>query len=229
MLTRTILVTHLILGASCALFGQQKPADLPSAVLPAVQEFPVILEQNVVAGKTQVGTKIEAKLVVATLVGGTVIPRNAEFSGEVIESAAKTATDASRLEIRLDSVQWKAGSATTKVYLTSWYYPSTAEGGQSLQYGPTQPAKSTWNGQGEYPDSNSKVYRPFPGGGDSNQNSTVPDTPVSSTSNHRVLMKNVEATRKDDGAIALSSHHSNLKLDKYTTYVFAASDLLPAK
>src|ERR1700687_5445684 len=62
-------------------------------------EFPVVMRQKVEAGKTLVGTKIEAKLTVATLVNGVVIPEDAVLSGEVIESSAKTAADPSRLAI----------------------------------------------------------------------------------------------------------------------------------
>jgi len=44
-----------------------------------------------------------------------------------------------------------------------------------------------------------------------------------------VLMKNVESTRSSEGAVILTSQHSNIKLDKSTTYVLAAGDLLPTK
>jgi hypothetical protein len=40
-------------------------------------------------------------------------------------------------------------------------------------------------------------------------------------------MKNVESDRSSDGAVALTSTHSNIKLDKTTTYVLAVGDLLP--
>ncbi len=227
MLARTIIVAVLILGVCCSvtLLGQQKPAD--SAPV-GMQEFPVVLQQKVIAGKTPAGTKIQAKLGVATLVAGTVIPRNAVFSGEVIESVAKTKTNPSRLAIRMDSVQWKNGSASVKVYSTAWYYPLRDEVGQNLQYGPQQPANRTWNGQGQYPDSNSKVYKPFPGG-DPNQGTSVPVTPSATTSNNCVLMKDVETASGNDGAIALVSKRTNIKLDKLTTYVLASGDLLPPK
>jgi hypothetical protein len=186
-------------------------------------DFPVLLQQVVVAGKTPAGTKIQARLTIATLFNGTVIPRNALLSGEVAESSVKTATEPSRLSILVDSAQWKNGSATLKLYFTGWYYPTTAaEGGQDLQYGPPEPANRTWNGQGQYPDPNSKVYRPFPGG-DSDKGSAVPDTPASATSKNRVLMKDVEAQRNSDGGIALVSKRSNIKLEKYTTYVLSAA------
>jgi hypothetical protein len=73
-----------------------------------VKEFPVNMKQSVTAGATPVATKVQAKLVVATLVDGTVFPQNTLFSGEVIESVAKSATDPSTVAIRMDSAQWKS-------------------------------------------------------------------------------------------------------------------------
>ena len=69
------------------------------------------MRQNVAAGTTSVGTKVQAKLAVATLVDGMVVPRDAVLSGEVTESVAKSATDPSRLAVRMDSAQWKKGPA----------------------------------------------------------------------------------------------------------------------
>lgn len=227
MSTMTMAVSTLMLCVCCfgTLLGQQKPvAAAPSGI----QEFPVTLQESVTAGKTPAGTKIQAKLGIATLVEGTVIPRDAVFSGEVVESVAKTKSAPSRVALRMDSVQWKNGSASLKLYLTPWYYPTGEEVGQDLQYGPQQPANRTWNGQGQYPDPNSKVYRPFPGS-DSDKGAAVPDTPSAITSNHRVLMKNVDTSTNNDGTLALVSKRGNIKLDKLTTYVFASGDLLPAK
>jgi hypothetical protein len=227
MSTRTIAVSTLVLSICClgSLLGQQKPA---TAAPFGAQEFPVTLQQSVTAGKTPTGTKIQARLEVATLVEKAVIPRDAVFSGEVVESVAKTATEPSRVALRMDSVQWKSGSAAVKVYLTSWYYPTTEAAGQDLQYGPTQPANRTWNGQGQYPDPNSKVYKPFPGS-DSDKGASVPVTPSAITSNHRVQIKNVDTSTNDDGTLALVSKRGNIKLDKLTIYVLASGDLLPAK
>jgi len=53
--------------------GPHSPPNTSSAGL----EFPVIMRQNVAAGKTPVGTKVQAKLVVATLVDGVVVPQDA--------------------------------------------------------------------------------------------------------------------------------------------------------
>jgi hypothetical protein len=224
--TMAIRPVALLVLCSIALLAQQTPAaPVPSGT----REFPVIMEQNVTAGNTPVGTKVRAKLTVATLVDGAVVPRNAVFAGEVIESVAKSATDASRLAIRMDSVQWKKGSAPIKVYLTAWFYPSMNVPGGDLQYGPPQSPSKTWNGAGAYPDPNSPAYKPFPGGDSDPRSNTVPDTAASVTSNHRVVMKNVESARNSDGAIAITSSHSNIKLDKLTTYVLATVDLLPPK
>jgi len=223
MVTRRVVPLLGIGAFVCAtLLGQQ--SSLPS-MFPMVREFPVTLQQNLVAGKTPAGTKIQATLEVATLLNGTVIPRNAVLSGEVIESAAKTKTEPSRLAIRMDSLQWKNGSASVKVYLTTWYYPTTMKEGPDLRYGPEQTLKSTWNGMGQYPDPNSPVYKPFPSGA-SDKNSS-PDTPSVATSNHRVQMKDVESRHNNDGAITLICKRSNLKVDKMTTYVLATGDLLP--
>lgn len=213
---------------SVALFmGQQ---NSPSATPAEAAEFPVTLQQNIVAGKTTVGTKIEAKLAIATLLNGQVIPRNAIFSGEVIKSEPKTSSEPSRVSLRMDTVRWKSGSAPVKIYLTAWYYPTVEQTGQDLSYGPTKPANRTWNGEGQYPDPNSKIYRPFPGD-DSSQNSSTSNTPVLVTSNHRIQMKEVESLHSDDGTITLLNNHRNFKLDKITTYVLAAHDLAspPAK
>jgi hypothetical protein len=228
MFTRAMPLRPVVLLVLCSitLLAQQTPAaPAPSGT----HEFPVIMEQNVTAGNTPVGTKVRAKLTLATLVDGAVFPRNAVFTGEVIESVAKSATDASRLAIRMDSVQWKKGSAPIKVYLTAWCYPSMSMPGADLQYGPPQSPTKTWNGAGAYPDPNSPAYKPFPGGDSDTRSDSVPDTAASVTSHHRVVMKNMESARNSDGAVTITSRHSNIKLDKLTTYVLATNDLLPPK
>jgi hypothetical protein len=83
--------------------GQPKPAASSAAGL----EFPVLMRQNASAGTTPVGTKVQAKLAVSTLVNGVVVPRDAILSGEITESVAKSATNPSRLAIRMESAQWK--------------------------------------------------------------------------------------------------------------------------
>jgi hypothetical protein len=219
--------TFVLVAGSSVLFGQQTAA--PPA--PADRtEFPVIMRQNVVAGKTPVGTKVQAELVVATMVNGVVVPRSAVLSGEVTESIAKSKTDPSRVGIRMDSAQWKNGSAPIKLYLTAWYYPE-ASMNQNISYQPIDEANSkrNWNGQGAYPDPNNPIAQErFPSGRDSSKdNGPSTPTPSSSISKHRVLMKNITSARGIDGAVALTSVRTNIKIDKLTTYVLADGDLLP--
>jgi hypothetical protein len=205
-----------VVGAD-GLFGQSSTASSPGL------EFPVIMRQKVEAGATPVGTKVEARLTLATLVDHAVIPQDAVLSGQVTESVAKSANGPSRLGIRMDSAQWKNASLPIKVYLTAWFYPiarlapkdlSEDENSGPLTAGANRRNRSAQSYPGWDPDTN-------PGG-------TQP-TPASSTSSHHVLMKDVEAKRESDGAITLSSQRSNIKLDKTTTYVLAAGDLVPPK
>jgi hypothetical protein len=42
-------------------------------------------------------------------------------------------------------------------------------------------------------------------------------------------MKHVESVINADGSVTLTSMHSNIKLDKLTTYVLATGDLVPKK
>lgn len=206
--------------ASAALLAQQKPAPSTS---PVGLDFPVIMQQNVVAGKTPAGAKIEAKLAVATLVNGVVVPQGAILSGVVSESVAKSATAPSRLAICMESAHWKHGTASIRVYLTAWYYP-VATLNQDLSSGLPDVSNNprTYTGAG-IPGARNSTIQPFP---DANAGASTPNQP-SSTSQHRALMKDVESARNSDGAITLTSKHSNLKLDKQTIYVFAAYDLLP--
>lgn len=201
--------------------GQQKEsaASPPTAVL----EFPITLQEGVEAGKTAVGNKVHAKLAVATLVNRVVIPKGAIFSGVVIESVGKAAKGASRLAIRIDSAQWKDGSAKIKAYLTPLYYPKTVSSGPSLQYGPTEPPAKTWNGEGQYPNSGSRVYRPFPGGESDDTAGAVPDTTSATMSGNPVGMKDVAVGPAADGGLTLVCNRANLKLDEQTIYVLAAA------
>jgi hypothetical protein len=223
-------LAFLFLYSSLSVTQQSTAPHRPAAAAPvaaAAQQFPLILQQNITAGKTAVGTRVQGKLAIATLVNGTVIPRDGVFSGQVIQSTAKTKTDPSRLSIRIDLAQWKNGSAPLKLYLTKWYYPVLAENGENLQYGPEQSARRTWNGMGQYPDPNSPAYHPFPGGA-STSDPAAPEAPAAVTSNHPLQMKNVEVERGTDGVSALVSKRSNLKLEKFVTYVFASPELVPA-
>jgi hypothetical protein len=211
--------------------GPSKSA-VPSST--AALEFPVVLQQKVIAGKTPAGTKIQAKLTVATLFAGVVIPQDAVLSGEVVESNAKSATDPSRLVIRMDSAQWKNGATPTvipltpKLYLTAWYYPAAMTMNRNPPDGIPDAANNPkpWSGGGIYPGQRNPSSPPL-SGPDAGKDTFPAST--SNISNHRVLMKHIESASDSDGAVILTSTHSNIKLDKSTTYVLAATDLLPVK
>jgi hypothetical protein len=206
MLSR-VVVASLILIVSCSASGQQQAA---TASVIGVQEFPVVFLHSVSAGRTPVGTKIQAKLTIATLLNGTVVPQNAEFSGEVVMSQARTENRPSRLSVRLDSVSWKDGSTSVKAYVTNWFYPGIAESDQTSQSGSVP-----WQG----PTSPVPVPSYTP---------SAPDVPKTTTSQHREKMKDVDSERSSDGTVTLVSKQHNLKLDHSTVYVLTPGDLVPA-
>jgi hypothetical protein len=214
-----LLSLVLLIGGSLPSRGQVTPRTSPATV----QEYPLILRQNVVAGKTPVGTKVQAKLAMATLLNGKVVPRNAVFSGEVVQSVAKTKTEPSRIAIRMDSVTWKDGSEPLNVYLSCWYYPPVSEPlGENLRYGPNQASKPTWDGVGQSPVENTNVYHPVPGN-DANKTPNMPGGSEQVASNHRLSMEDVEMEHVPDIPVSLVSKRRNIKLDHYTAYVFTAA------
>jgi hypothetical protein len=204
-----------MIGACCATsIGQQSHSSSSSAL----REFPVVLQQGVEAGKTPVGTKIQAKLAVATLFHGILIPRNAVVSGVVFESVGKNAKAPSRLGIRMENAKWKDESTCMmKAYLMPLYYAMTAQSAQALPNGSPDPEDSrTLSGPAQ---SSSPMYRPFPDNSEASRGA-IPDTPV--LSSRPVSMKNVEIEPVEDGGVALVSEHTNIKLYKMTTYILAA-------
>ena len=216
-----------ILLGSASLVAQQTATAGPTSS-PAI-EFPVIMRQKIEAGKTIVGTKVEAKLVVATNVNNVVIPRNAILVGEVTESTPKSETTASRIAVRIDSAEWKNGSTPIHGYLTAWFYPVAEMAPQDLAYEPRDATNSNknWNGMGPYPSPGNPVTQEkFPGRDSDKASNPAPATPASNISKHRVQMKDVDSERSSDGRLSLSSKR-NIKLDKSTTYVVATGDLLP--
>ncbi len=221
----------ILSGFLLACFGETAIAQ--SALnSPTGLELPATMRKKIVAGVTPVGTVVQAKLEVATLVDGVVVPENAILSGEVTESAAKSATTPSRLAIRMDSAHWKQHGAprvltlTKKVYLTAWSYPAAPSTIPDSLYQPSTdlPSARAMTRLG----SPAPPTRRMPDPGD-NSDSPASKQPASTTTSsaapHRVLMKDVESTRARDGAVRLTSRHSNIKLDKSTTYVFAGGEL----
>ena len=215
-------IVLLVVLASAILVGPPAPATPNSS---ATLELPVIMRQNVIAGTTPVGTKVQAKLAVATLVNGVVIPEGAILSGEVIESIAKSATNPSRLAIRMGSAQWKNRSVPLKVYLTAWYYPVAP----LSQYHPddvltgSRSARHS-SGIAAYPTANPSSSPHFP---DHDPDTGKDNGAESGTSisKHRTLMNYVESTHARDGTVAITSKRVNIKLDKQTMYVLASDEL----
>ena len=201
-------------------------AQVPSknAPVPAI-EMPVVMRQDVVAGKTPVGTTVEVKLQAATLVHGKVIPQDAILSGEVILSAEKSSAEPSRLAVRIDSAQWKDGSKPVsltlpfKLYLASWYYPVEPPPPQD-----ESPYISSLRSRGRRrgaPASDPNVSGP-PYSRSNPREAKVPEPSASTIAfSRRMPLKNVEATRGPEGAITLTCARSNLKLNKSTAYMLA--------
>ncbi len=134
----------------------------------------------------------------ATLLNGTVVPRNAKFSGEVVLSQAKTSNGPSLLSVRMDSVSWKNGSIPVRVFLTEWFYVGIAGNlVQSPQSGPV-----LWNDSVSPP----------------------PAAPNAQLSSHREKMKDVDIERASDGGITLVCKQHLVKIDRFTTYVLTVGD-----
>lgn len=209
----------------CAILAGRPATAAPSSS--AMLELPVTMRQNVIAGTTPVGTKVQAKLAVATLVVGTVIPQDAILAGEVTESVAKSTTNPSRLAIRMDSAQWKGKSVSIKVYLTAWYYPVIP---LSQRDRPDEPLSSRSERHssgiaiypGQNPPSSSPSHFPDHDPDAGKDNGAAPGTSISE---HRILMNDVESTHNRDGAVAITSKRVNIKLDKQTMYVLASGEL----
>ncbi len=228
-LTRKLFVS-LVSASVVAYTTLLAQSSSPARSTPTLHEFPVTMNQKIVAGQTPVGTKVEAKLTIATLLDGHVIPIGAMFAGEVVESAAKSTTDPSRLAIRMDSVQWKKGSAPVKVYLTKWYYPIRMPG----SLGNDDLSNNSLSGsigmtRGGISRPNSPSSSPVPGQTSPADPGDVPPGTSSNVSENRVEMKDVAATAQPDGSVVLTSKRTNIKLDRTTTYVLATGEETPGK
>ena len=213
-------------GSSSA--GPSSPDTGASAADGCVEcELPIVLRQSVEAGKTAVGTKVEARLVMATMINGAVLPRGAVISGEVTESVAKSGNSPSRLTIRMDSAQWKNGSAKFKLYLTAWFYPPAPMAAPNLAFGPPGETRN-WGGVDPTVDTTDPP-NPAQKLSTHQDNGVNAGAPASVISMKRVLMNNVKSESGADGSVVLVSSRSNIKLTKVTTYLLAMSELLPGK
>ena len=209
MLASTAVVVVLLVPV---LLAQQQP------LVSGTQEFPILMRQSIEAGKTPVGAKVEAKLTMATLIGGKVVPKGATFSGVVVESGARSGSSPSRLCVRMDSVHWKKGSEPVRAYLTAWYHPDYMYDPSRLG-APDNPQTATR--ESDRAGSAFKAQGLYDG-----TISGANPAPAWKTSERRILIKNVESVHSsDDARIVLTSSQWNLKFDKLTTYVLATGDL----
>ena len=186
------------------------------------QEFPVIMQQKLEAGKTPVGTKVQAKLVVASLVNGIVFPRNSLFTGEVTDSIARKGDEPSRLAIRMHTLQSGDKTIALEADLTGWIYPVEVTRPQDLSFQPPdeQNSPKNWNGGGAYPDPNNPVsQQKFPGRDSDRDSGQQAGSPSSAISKHRVTMKGVVEFRDADDRLTLRATKFNIKIDRLTTYV----------
>jgi len=222
MLIRTMVAQCVVLTCWSA-FSLSQQAQAPSA-RPALHEFPLTLQQSFESGKAKIGARVQAKLAAATKFQGTVIPRNAVFSGVVIESTATGAKEPAKLAIRMEKAEWKDDSISLTAYLLPLSYSNTSPSAQSLPNESPDPSSRTLNGAGQ--DSNSPMHAPFPTNDSQAAQAAIPEAPM--LSSRPVQMKNVAIALADEGGAALVSEHTNIKLYKMTTYVFAATEL-PAK
>ena len=217
------MVAQSIVLTCWSAFSFSEQAQAPSA-RPALHEFPLTLQQSIESGKAAIGTKVQAKLAIATKFQGTVIPRNAVFSGVVIESTAKGPKEPAKLAIRMEKAEWKEDSISLTAYLLPLSYSNTAPSAQGLPNESPDPSSRTINGSGQ--DANSPMRAPFPTNDSQAAQAAIPESPK--ISSRPVQMKNVTFALADEGGAALVSEHTNIKLYKMTTYVFAATEI-PAK
>ena len=113
----------ILLYAMAAIAQTSRPARNPRDL----QEFPLRIEKKVVAGQTPVGSAVAGKLEVPTLVLGEIIPANAEFTGSVEESDARSGGKPSRLKVHITSARWGEHTMAFDLYATNYYYPQYIE------------------------------------------------------------------------------------------------------
>jgi len=222
MFRQKFLIQVAMIAACCAASIGQQSQSSASSVL---RQFPVVLQQSVEAGKTPVGTKVQAKLAADTMFHGILVPQNAIVTGIIFQSVAKNAKAPSRLGIRMENAKWKDESTCMmRAYLMPLYYAMITQSPQAMPNGSPDPGDSrTLSGPAE--SSSPMQNRQFPDNSEASRGA-MPDTPV--LSSRPVSMKNVEIEPVDDGGVALVSEHTNIKLHKMTTYILAAIDT-PAK
>jgi hypothetical protein len=224
----------LVLMAGCVgILAQGPKAD--STTKPGL-EFPASLQAKIVAGSTPVGTEVRARLAMATLMDGVVIPQDAVISGHVEQSVAKTDEAPSVLKIKFETAHWKKGSAPVNLYLAGCYYPIDFESASDNPSGVHGEIGVMMGGTA--PDTLPRANGGMPSIGgtptmDASRPNAYPDprpgVTVSEVSKHWVRIEKVETVAAPDGGLAITSTERNLKLDKGTVYLLRTPPPPPAK
>lgn len=197
LMMRRLMFVLLLLFAVGSL-AQPSPKPTPRAAL----EFPLELNQKIVAGQSAVGSKVEGKLIIATLVHGAVIPEGAVFTGTVEESVARNGANPSRLRVHLTSSKWHGGSSAVDIYLTNVVYPRR---------------KSQQNDDPDDPMASAARRRERILAAERNGGMPpLPDTesPVTAKRyDRRTTLEDVKLERGENGVIAITSEKFNVRLD----------------
>jgi hypothetical protein len=226
-----------LLAGSVVAFAQLPPPPPPPPKAQPSLEFPAALQSKVVAGSTAVGTEVRAKLTLATLVAGVVIPEEAIISGRVEQSVARTKDAPSLLKIKFDSAHWKKGSLPLDLYLVSCYYPlefnTAAADNPPGVHGDIGITMGSAPAPGSLPRSNGGLPSNGTPSMDASHQDNFPDprgnVSLSEVAKHWVRMEKVETAPSPDGGLQMTSTDRNIKLDKNTIYLLRNSPTMPAK
>jgi hypothetical protein len=226
-----------LLAGSVVALAQLPPPPPPPPKPEPILELPASLQNKVAAGSTAVGTEVRAKLTLATLVAGVVIPEDAIISGHVEVSVAKTKDSPSQLKIKFDSAHWKKGSTPLNLYMVSCYYP--VEFNTAATDNPSGVHGDVGVSMGGAPPPTSLPRGTTTGGLSANGMPTMdagrpdgfpdprPNVSLSEVAKHWVRMEKVDTSPTPDGGLQMSSNDRNIKLDKNTIYLLHSAP--PAK
>ncbi len=194
---RGCLVIALML---CAIAVAAQQANSPTN-LNLRQEFPVLLKHSLTAGESAVGTPVDASLVAATLVHGTVILAGAHFFGQVEESIAASAESPALIVVHFAAVRWDKKTVPVDLYLTNAYYPRPPESGPGMRrIVNTDMLRFMADGQ---------VLSPA-------TQLAIASRPEEWPS--RVLIPSTASILTEDGSTAIVSSKKKLRLDRELTY-----------
>ena len=222
MIRRSVWLIYIFVGV---LAVAQQPKTKPATH--GALEFPVVLQENVVAGKTPVGTAVHSKLMLATLVKGVVVPQDALLSGRVEESTAKIGADPSRLKIRLDMAQWKGGSLAVNAFLTNMYYANRLiemPAGEGIPDASTNPDPMLSHGGLQHQnsadlESRRAAWNRQAAGSNPSDQAHSSEKGLWESSVYRKPMPNVDITRDTNGTVIMS-RRDNIKVERNTAYCF---------